>query len=126
MNAAPNMVSGAFQMLAALGIVLGGLLIVLYLMKRYIKRDVRDSNGRLIKVLASQYIGLKKNIALVKVPGSILVVGITNERISLLSKIEDKAIQENIHLEASGISPTFSDHLQRLTARFKSPRASEK
>ena len=120
MNSTPDMLSGAFQMLAALGIVLGGLLVVFYLMKRYMKRDAGGANGQLIKVIASQYIGIKKNIALVRVPGTILVVGISNDRISLLTKIEDQAILEAIQQEGAGVSPSFSDHLQRLTARFRS------
>ena len=125
MNSSPDMVSGAFQMLTALGIVLGGLLLVFYFMKRYLKRDVGGSSGQLIQVIASQYIGIKKTIALVKVPGTILVVGVSNDKISLLTKIEDKEIIEAIQQEASGISPSFSDHLQRLTARFKSAKTGE-
>ena len=120
MNSAPDVVSSAFQMLMALGIVLGGLLVIFYFMKRYLKRDGGGSNTQLIKVIASQYIGIKKNIALVKVPGTILVVGVSSDKISLLTKIQDKAIIESIQQEASGITPSFSDHLQRLTARFKS------
>jgi flagellar biogenesis protein FliO len=70
-------------------------------------------------VIANQYIGVKKNIALVEVPGSILVLGVSNDKISMLTKIEDREIIETIQQESSGISPSFSDHLQRLTARFK-------
>ena len=125
MNSSPDVVSGAFQMLTALGIVLGGLLLVFYFMKRYLKRDVGGSSGQLIQVIASQYIGIKKTIALVKVPGTILVVGVSNDKISMLTKIEDKEIIEAIQQEASGISPSFSDHLQRLTARFKSAKTGE-
>ena len=120
MNSAPDVASSAFQMLIALGMVLGGLLIVFYFMKRYLKRDGGGSNTQLINVIASQYIGLKKSIALVKVPGTILVVGVSNDKISLLTKIKDKAVIESIVQETSGITPSFSDHLQRLTAKFKS------
>lgn len=125
MNSAPDVVSGAFQMLTALGIVLGGLLIVFYLMKRYLKKDFGGQQGPLIRVIANQYIGIKKNIALVEVPGAILVVGLSNDKISLLSKIEDKVIIEGIQQDAAGITPSFSDHLQRLTARFKSAKIRE-
>ncbi len=125
MNSAPDMVSSAFQMLAALGLVLGGLLVVLYLTKRYLKRDGGGPNGRLIQVIANQYIGIKKNIALVEVPGSILVVGVSNDKISLLTKIEDKAVIESIHQEHPGMTTSFSDHLQRLTSRLKSAKTGE-
>ena len=120
MNSAPDAVSSAFQMLMALGLVLGGLLVIFYFMKRYLKRDGGGSNTQLIRVIASQYIGLKKSIALVKVPGTILVVGVSNDKISLLTEITDKALIESIGQEATGMSLSFSDHLQRLTARFKS------
>lgn len=120
MNSSPDMLSGAFQMLTALGIVLAGLIFVFYFMKRYLKRDVAGRSRQLIKVIAHQYIGVKKNIALVEVPGSILVVGVSHDKISMLTKIEDKAIIEAIQQEGGGSTPTFSDHLQRITARFKS------
>jgi len=125
MNSAPDLASSAFQMLAALGIVLGGLLVVFYMMKRYLKKDSGSSNGKLIKVIASQYIGIKKNIALVKVPGTILVVGVSNDKISLLTQIDDPEILTDIYQQTTGISPSFSDHLQRLTARFKSVKTGE-
>ena len=125
MNTAPDMVSSALQMLMALGIVLGGLLVVFYLFKRHLKRGVSGTKKQLIRIIASQYIGIKKHIALVEVPGTILVVGVSNDKISLLTKIEDKAILEDLRQEASGITPSFSEHLQRLTTRFRSAKKSE-
>jgi flagellar biosynthetic protein FliO len=125
MNSAPDMATGVFQMLAALGIVLGGLLLVFYFMKRYLKRDVGGSSGQLIKVIANQYIGVKKNIALIEVPGSILVLGVSNDKISMLTKIEDREIIETIQQESSGISTSFSDYLQRLTAKLKLAKTGE-
>ena len=119
MNAAPDIVSTALQMLTALGFVLGGLLVVFYFMKRFLKRDVGSSKGQLIKVIASQYIGIKKNISLVEIPGSILVVGVSNDNISLLTKIEDKVVLDVLRQKCSRITPSFSDHLQRLTGKFK-------
>lgn len=120
MNTSPDVFSSAMQMLMALGIVLGGLLGVFYLLKRYLKRDAGGSGGKLIRVIASQYVGIKKNIALVEVPGAVLVVGITNDKISLLNKIEDKEVLADLRQETSGAVPSFSDQLQRLTMRFRS------
>jgi flagellar protein FliO/FliZ len=125
MNAAPDIVSTALQMLTALGFVLGGLLVVFYFMKRFLKRDVGSSKGQLIKVIASQYIGIKKNISLVEIPGSILVVGVSNENISLLTKIEDKVVLDVLRQKSSRITPSFSNHLQRLTGKFKPAKDSE-
>jgi len=125
MNTAPDMLSTAMQMLTALGVVLGGLIVVFYFMKRFLKRDVGGSNEALIKVIASQYIGIKKNISLVEIPGSILVVGVSNDNISLLTKIEDKVVLDDLRQENSRIAPSFSDHLQRLTGRFKQAKSSD-
>ena len=125
MITAPDMLSTAMQMLTALGIVLGGLIVVFYFMKRFLKRDVGGSNEALIKVIASQYIGIKKNISLVEIPGSILVVGVSNDNISLLTKIEDKVVLDDLRQENARIAPSFSDHLQRLTGRFKLAKNSD-
>ncbi len=118
MNAAPNMLSTALQMLTALGFVLGGLVVLYYIMKRFIRRD-GGPNRQLVKVIANQYIGVKKNIALVEIPGSILVLGVSSDNISLLSKIEDRAVVDGIRQGISRNEPSFSDHLQRLTAKFR-------
>ena len=125
MITAPDMLSTAMQMLTALGIVLGGLIVVFYFMKRFLKRDVGGSNEALIKVIASQYIGIKKNISLVEIPGSILVVGVSNDNISLLTKIEDKVVLDDLRQENARIAPSFSDHVQRLTGRFKLAKSSD-
>ena len=125
MSTAPDVASSALQMMTALGIVLGGLLVVFYLFKRYLKRDGGGGQGQLIRVIANQYIGIKKNIALVEVPGAVLVIGVSNERISLLTKIEDKEHLESLRQQFTGITPSFSDHLQRLTSRLRATKKGE-
>ena len=120
MNYTPDLFTTAMKMLSALGIVLGGMFVLFYFMKRYLKRDTIGSSEKLIKVLASSYIGIKKSIALVEVPGAVLVVGITHDNISLLSKIEDKDTLDQFR--ETGADPTttpFSDQLQKLSSRFK-------
>jgi len=125
MITAPDMLSTAMQMLTALGIVLGGLIVVFYFMKRFLKRDAGGSKEPLIKVIASQHIGIKKNISLVEIPGSILVVSVSNDNISLLTKIEDKVVLDDFRQKNSRIVPSFSDQLQRLTGRFKLAKSSD-
>jgi len=120
MNYAPDLFSTALKMLSALGIVLGGMFIVFYFMKRFLKRDITGSKETLIRVLASSYVGMKKNISLIEIPGAVLVVGITNDNISLLSKIEDEEILKKFSLSNDQqIQTSFSDHLQKLSSRIK-------
>jgi flagellar biosynthetic protein FliO len=125
MSTAPDALSTTLQMLTALAIVVGGLLVAFYLMKRFLKRDAGGSNTALIRVVANQYIGVKKNIALVEVPGTVLVLGISNDRISLLTKIEDPGVLDGIKKNTPRLTPSFADHLQRLTTRIKQAKNSE-
>jgi flagellar biosynthetic protein FliO len=95
------------------------LLVVFYLLKRFLRREGGGSGNPLIRVIASQYLGIKKNIALVEVAGTVLVLGVSNDNISLLTKIEDQGALDAIRQQSSRLTPSFSDHLQRLTTRFK-------
>ena len=119
MNTAPDAISITLQMLMALAIVLGGLLVVFYLLKRFLRKEGGGSGNPLIRVIASQYLGIKKNIALVEVAGTVLVLGVSNDNISLLTKIEDQGAVDAIRHKSSRLTPSFSDHLQRLTTRIK-------
>jgi flagellar protein FliO/FliZ len=125
MNTAPDAISATLQMLTALAIVLGGLLVVFYFLKRFLRRDSGGTGNPLIRVIASQYIGVKKNIALVEVPGTVLVLGVSSDNISLLTKIEDPSVVDAIRQETTRLTPSFSDHLQRLTTRFKQTKTND-
>ena len=120
MNAPPDMLTTALKMVAALGVVLGGLFVVYYFTRRMARSNGAGTRDKLIRVLANKFVGVKKNICMVEVPGSVLILGITNERITLLSEIDDDAILERIrHAESPGSTPTFSDHLNKLVSRIK-------
>ena len=120
MNAPPDMLATALKMVAALGVVLGGLFVVYYFTRRMTRSDGAGTRDKLIRVLANKFIGVKKNICMVEVPGSILILGVTNDRITLLSEIDDEKILERIaHAENTGLAPTFADHLNKLVSRVK-------
>jgi flagellar protein FliO/FliZ len=120
MTAQPEMLPSLFKMIASLGIVLGGLLLTLWMVRRFVQSRSGQVNGQLIRVIASSTVGLKKNISLVEVPGQVLVLGMTGDRISLLSKIEDPESIRQIRAEASAkaIIP-FTEHLQFFSSKFK-------
>ena len=119
MNATPDMLATSLKMIAALALVLGGLGIFFYVSKRFVRKDTGVSGGKMIRVLASQYVGLKKSISLVEIPGAILVVGITGDSIRLLTRIEDPEVLERFHDSQNEQSiPSFNDQLKKLTQRF--------
>ena len=120
MNAYPEFLPSLLQMLASLAVVLGGLLLTLWFFKRFVQTRAGGVNNRLIRVLASTAIGLKKNITLVDVPGAILILGVTGDRISLLARIEDPETMRKIRGEipSKPVIP-FGEHLQFFSARLK-------
>ena len=123
MNATPDMLSTALKMLAALGLVLGGLGVFFFFAKKVMHKNIGGNQDKLIHVLANQYLGMKKNISAVQVPGAILIVGISGDSIRLLTEIKDKEILDQFKNQASGnMSPSFSDHLNKITSRFMAPR----
>jgi flagellar biogenesis protein FliO len=77
----------------------------------------------LIQVLESQYLGIKKSVTLVKVPGSVLVLGVSPDRVSLLSKIEEpellSGVEADIKAQQTGLS--FRAQLRRFTGAKLAP-----
>ena len=120
MNAYPEFLPSLLQMLASLAVVLGGLLLTLWFFKRFVQTRAGSVNNRLIRVLASTAIGLKKNITLVDVPGAILILGVTGDRISLLARIEDPETMRKIQGEipSKPVIP-FGEQLQFFSGRLK-------
>jgi flagellar biogenesis protein FliO len=57
---------------------------------------------RYLSVVDSVPLGSKKYIHLIKIPGKILVVGATHEKIQTLSEITDKEIVDSINTETQG------------------------
>ena len=120
MNYHPDLISTSLKMLIVLAILVGGLLITFYYTKRKIGKQIGGSKGKLIRVLGNTYIGVKKQISLVEIPGAVLVLGLSGDNISLLAKIDDDKILGNIKsFEEAKVLPSFSDQLQKLSSRFK-------
>lgn len=122
MNYQPDLISTSLRMFIALAIILGGLLIVLYYTRRRLKGEAAGSRGKLIRVLGNSYIGMKKHISLVEVPGAVLVLGITNDNMSVLTKIEDPEIVEKLRSCEGNVPSSFQTQLHRLSSRFREPK----
>ena len=93
----PNFIYTTLKMLGILIVLTGGLYVCLLLVKRLL--NAAGSAGKkdqLIRVLNVRSIGIKKQIALVEIPGAVLVIGMTGDRIQLLDKIVDAEIRNRI------------------------------
>lgn len=77
-----------FQMLLALGMVLGILLLLLRLLKRtpWIQKDLPADFS--IRILTTRPIAPRKYISLVEIGGEVLALGVSEAQISYLTKVE--------------------------------------
>lgn len=115
MNYAPEMTAAALKMLLSLGIVLALVWGLYRLARRNGPAIQAGAKGKLIHVLANHYLGVKKSIAVVQVPGAILVLGIGAEQVNLLSRVDDPAVLAEFQPnDVTSNKSTFRSQLQRL------------
>ena len=124
----PDMTMAAVKMTLALVLVLALVWGAYRWTRRSLPMGQSGGKGRMIKVLANHYLGVKKTITVVEVPGSVLVLGISADRVNLLSRIDDPEVLADLRKSPAEGSPlrSFRDQLQRLTgnpgARMKTGR----
>lgn len=116
----PDFIATAIKMFSALFLVLGIFLGAFYLLRRFVKRDGVAPGRKFINIIDRTYIGVKKSVTLVEVAGKILVLGVTNDHISLLTQIEDQdSIEQLKTSNPAGVSMSFASHLTRMLSRVK-------
>jgi flagellar protein FliO/FliZ len=104
------------KMLAALAIVLGLMIGAMYVLKRFLHQTVPGmDDGQTIRILSTRYLGPKNSIMLVDVLGQLMVIGLSNQQMSLLTTISDiRAIERLQNLQVSmKKTPVVMDHLTR-------------
>lgn len=77
-------------------------------------------NGRLIRTLHRSYIAPKQSLALVEVAGEVLVLGLSGQNISMLTKLEDTSALEQLR---GGGEKSFVDHLQNFMKKAEAESA---
>lgn len=112
MTSDPEFTTTLVKMLGFLLLMAGGAAGVLYLFKRATRSAGPVSGRQLINVLSTRPVAPKKSIALIQVPGDILVVGIAGDNLTLLSKIEDRELVAELSTQPT--QPTFSNLLNRF------------
>ena len=79
------------RMVSMLLLVVAFMLLLFYLFKKFVLKNTPfGGSGKLVQVLGTGFLGPRNNIALVEVAGDVLVLGISNDNITLLSHIEDE------------------------------------
>ncbi len=113
----PDMFSTAIKTFSTLFILLAVILFGLYLVKRFWPKGAGLMGGdQWINVIATSYLAPKKMISLVDVAGEILVIGLTDSQITMLTKVADQ--QTIHHLRSSqkgkGMGSPFYQQLKDL------------
>ena len=93
----PDLFSASLKMAYTLGLVLAAIFVIFHLFKKFgLKNSVFGGEGKPIKVLSTGFLAPRKSIALVEVAGDVLVIGISNDQISLLGNVQDPERIEQI------------------------------
>ena len=133
-------------MVTTLSLVLGLIFLLFFGFKKYVLKNTAFGGGKLVQVLSTNFLAPKKNIALVEVAGEILVLGVSDQNISLLTSIcEPDRIEEikNAHgdnshgadwkqgapMNASGKTSLASSNAANMFSKylkqFSGPRSSK-
>jgi flagellar protein FliO/FliZ len=119
MNGTPDMITAGLKMIASLGVVLAMILFLLYGIRRLSSQRMGAAGGKRIQVLESHYMGVKKTISLVRVPGKVLVLGISGDRINLLDTLDENIVpQETPPGAPTAFGPMLSDRLKKIGSGF--------
>ncbi|MEW6266646.1 MAG: flagellar biosynthetic protein FliO [Thermodesulfobacteriota bacterium] len=114
---APDLFLAGFKMAGALILVIAGLWLTFYLLRRSGLNRTRLFGGQeIIRIIATRALAPKKYIALVEVGDSVLTLGVTAEHISCLDKTPADAFKAG--LEGKSAWPArrgFSQVLDALT-----------
>jgi flagellar protein FliO/FliZ len=117
MSTTPDLTLATVKMVISLGVVLAIIWGLYRLAKKNLPVVQGSGKGKMMHVLESQYLGMKKTITMVQIPGAILVLGVGSDKVNLLSRIDDPAIIKNLTTNAANHRSvlSFKDQFQRLT-----------
>ncbi|MBI5185958.1 MAG: flagellar biosynthetic protein FliO [Nitrospinae bacterium] len=94
---APDLFSASVKIYGALFAILAVFLVIFYFAKNHFFNGILALNkDKLIDVIATNHIGARKFISLVEVAGEVLVLGVSNNHISMLTRIEDMSMVEKL------------------------------
>jgi len=83
----PELINTGLKTIAMLFIVLGVLVLVLYIMKKFISPKGRGKGELIIKVVSSLHLSPKERVEVIEISGERIVVGITPGNINFLTKL---------------------------------------
>lgn len=83
----PELINTGLKTIAMLFIVLGVLVLVLYIMKKFMSPKGNGKGNLIIKVVSSLHLSPKERVEVLEISGERFVVGITPSNITFLTKL---------------------------------------
>ena len=91
------------KVLESTGLVILIIVVTVFFLRRKLGiKTSMNKRRRLVHIVDTASLGSKKHIHLIKIPGKLLLVGATNERIQSLAEITEKEIVESVDTESQG------------------------
>lgn len=89
----PDLLGATLKTFATLCIVLGLLILILYLIKRFFYQRNSLSDEKLIRMIASFHLAPKARVVVIEIMGEKMAVGVSQEGIRFLARIDSSAQQ---------------------------------
>ena len=110
-----------FKMLSALVVVLVCIYAGIFLLRKFLNRRYNAAGGeRILQVMETAYVGQKKTVSLVRVAQKSVLIGVTDNNISVLTELSEEetaALAENT--AADGEAEGFNRILKTTYERVK-------
>ena len=95
----PELINTGVKTVAMLCIVLGVLVLLLYVMKRFMSPKGKYKGDLLIKAVSSLYLSPKERIEVIEISGERIVIGVTPGKINFLTKLHrDKVFNDKDYI----------------------------
>lgn len=120
-----DIVTTGLKMLGVLVLMIGVMATLNIYARRMMHRRAATAGGSRIRVMESAFLGAKKRVTLVEVPGAVLVLGVSADRIDLLDKIPEHLMRVGVAEKPTQPDSTFQSRLSRMIQRMSASTAPE-
>jgi flagellar protein FliO/FliZ len=110
------------KMLSALALVLGLMVVAMFFLRKFMSKTGGGvESDELVKIVSTRYLGPKSSIVILDVLGRVVVVGVTNQQISLLTEIDDRESLDRLKTLRGrrSQSPALKDQLTLYKRKLK-------
>jgi flagellar biosynthetic protein FliO len=109
------------KMLAALAVVIALIYLAIYLLKKFMGRGrVGGGKARVLEILETAYIDPKKSLSLVRVADKSVLIGVTDNQISMLTELDaQKTLALFAAEQANGEEGGFAGMLRSAAGKLK-------